>query len=78
MLFECCEDVVSAHDRAQRVGADSDQILTRRTTAIHRVEGGNGGNLGAGQTQLGTAEIDPGRGDVPVLGLHEMKERQEG
>ena len=54
------------------------QILTRRTTAIHRVEGGNGGNLGAGQTQLGTAEIDPGRGDVPVLGLHEMKERQEG
>jgi hypothetical protein len=75
MVLQRFEYRVAAHDRAQRVRADADQILARRRAPVHRVERGDGGHLGVGQSQLLRAECDTSRGEAAVLGLHQVQQR---
>lgn len=77
VLLELLEDGVAAHHRAQRVGADPDLVVTARLAAVHGVEGRDRGDLGGGQVEHLGAEADAGAGDVPLLGLDEVQQRQQ-
>lgn len=78
VLLEGLEDGVAAHDRAQGVGADAHLVVAGGAAPVHRVEGGDRGDLGGGQLQHVRAELHAGPGDVAVLGLHEVQQRQQG
>lgn len=78
VLLELLEDRVAAHDRAQRVGADADLVVTARLAPVHGVEGRDRGDLGRGQFQYVRAELHAGARDVSLLRLHEVQQRQEG
>ena len=75
VILQGFEDGVTAHDRAQRVGAHPDQILAGRGAPVHGVERRHRGDFGVGQAQLSPAEHDTGRGEVTVFGLHQMQQR---
>lgn len=77
VLLELLEDRVTAHHRAQRVGADPDLVVPARLAAVHGVEGRDGGDLGGGEVEHLGAEADAGTGDMPLLGLYEMQQRQQ-
>ena len=71
------EDLVAAHDRAQRVGADADGVLAVGVALVLRVEGRDAGDLGRGQVEHVGAELDAAPGDVALLALHEVQQRQQ-
>jgi hypothetical protein len=77
VLAELLPDLVAAHDRAQRVDADADVVLSGGLALVHRVEGRHADDLGLGDPQhLGT-ELLPVVGDVAVLRLDEIQQRQQ-
>src|SRR5215469_10936992 len=75
---ELFEDLVAAHDRARRVGADPDLVFGRRLVLVHGVEGGHAPHLGLGDAEDLRAELYPLRGDVPFLRLDQVQQRQQG
>ena len=77
VVLQRVEDGVAAHDRAQRVRADADQILAGGGAPVHRVERGDRGHLGLGQVELGGAERDARLGEIAVFGLHQVQQRQQ-
>lgn len=77
VLLEPVEDGVAAHHRAQRVGADADLVVAARPAPVHRVEGGDRGDLGGGEAEQLGAERHARTGDVPLLGLHQVQQRQQ-
>ena len=78
VLLERLEDGVAAHHRAQRVGADADLVVAGGLAPVHRVEGGDRGDLGGGQAEHLGAEPHAGAGDMALLRLHEVQQRQQG
>ncbi len=78
VLRERLEDVVAAEYLAHGVGADADQPVAGGPALVHRVEGGDRADLGPGDAQLLGAEGHPVRRDVPLLGLHQVQQRQQG
>lgn len=78
VLLERVEDGVAAHDRAQGVGADPYLVITTGLTPVHGVEGRDGRDLGGGEVEGLGAEGHPRTGDVPLLGLDEVEQRQQG
>ena len=72
------EDLVTAHDRAERVRAHSDVIGAGGLAPVHGVESGNRSDLRAGQSQLPGAEFESCGRDVAVLGLDEVQQRKQG
>src|SRR5664279_6625341 len=60
VLRERRVDGVAAESRAQRVGADADQVLTARAALVHGVERRDRGDLGIGELELAGAELDAG------------------
>lgn len=77
VVLEPVEDRVAAHHRAERVGADADLVVAARPAAVHRVEGGDRGDLGGGEAEQLGAERHARTGDVPLLRLHEVQQRQQ-
>ena len=77
VLLEDLEDGVAAHHRAQRVGADADEVLAGRRAPVHRVERRDRGDLGGAQAQLPGAEGDSRRREIAVLGLDQVQQRQQ-
>ena len=75
--YQRLEYGVAAHHRAQRVGADTDQVVAGGSAAIHRVKARHRRHLGAGQSQLLAAELQTRRRQVGVLGLHQVQQRQQ-
>ena len=69
--------MASPPSAAHSVLVQTDQVLAARGALVHRVKGGDRGNFGVGQIQLRGAEIDPGLGDVALLGLHQVQQRQQ-
>ncbi|PSK64325.1 hypothetical protein B0E53_03745 [Micromonospora sp. MH33] len=78
VLGEGVVDLLAAEHVAHGVGADADQVVTGRLALVHGVEGGDRADLGLVQAEHLGAELDPGRGDVPLLGLHQVQQRQQG
>src|SRR5690606_36321984 len=74
---DALEDLVAAHDGAERVGADADVVLAHGAALVHRVERGDARDLGGGQTQQVGAHLDALRGDAALDRLHEVQHRQE-
>lgn len=77
VLLERVEDGVAAHDRAQGVGADADLVVAARPAPVHGVERRDGGDLGGGEVERLGAEGHARTGDVSLLGLHEVQQRQQ-
>ena len=77
VVFEDLEDRVTAHHRAQRIGAHAHQVLAGWRPPVHRVERGDRGHLGGCELELRCAEVDSGRGEVAVLGLHQVQQGQQ-
>src|SRR5690625_4508423 len=77
LFGQSLEDLVAAHDRAQRVGADTDVVVADRATFVHRVEGRHTGDLGLGQIEELGAQLDTGRCDVPLVRLHQVQHGQQ-
>src|SRR5438034_3049626 len=78
MLAQVGQDLVAAHDRTQGVRADPDVVLADRVPLEHRVEAGHGGHLRLGEPQPGRAVVDAVVGDVALLGLDQVQQRQQG
>ena len=70
-------DLVAAEQRAQRVRADADQVLTGRLALVHRVERRDRRDLGLGEVEHLGAERDAVGADVALLGLHQVQHRQQ-
>ncbi len=70
-------DLVAAHHRAQCVCAHPDQVVARGRASVHRVERGDGHDLGGGESDGEGTELDAGGREVPVLGLDEVQEWQQ-
>lgn len=77
VLLQLGEDRVAAHHGAQRVGADAHLVVTGGPAPVHGVEGGHRGDLRRGQPQHVSAELHAGAGDMALLRLHEVQQRQE-
>jgi hypothetical protein len=70
-------DPLGAGDLAGRVGAHAQQVVAERLALVHRVEGRDRADLGLGQRQhLGT-ERDAVLAHEPLVGLHEVQQRQQ-
>ena len=70
-------DLVAAHDGAQRVRADAHLVLACQAVLVHRVEGHHARDLGLGTPEDLGAELDAVVGDVSLLGLHQVQQRQQ-
>lgn len=77
VVLQRLEDRVAAHHRAQGVGADAHLVVTGGLAPVHGVERGDRGDLGRGQAEYLGAEPHAGAGDMALLRLHEMQQRQE-
>src|SRR5690606_28559369 len=75
---EPLEDLVAAHDGAQRVRADAHVMRAHRPTLVHRVEGRDGADLGLGEVEDLRAGGDALGRDAPLGGLHQVQHRQQG
>src|SRR6516165_1941168 len=78
MLVQVRQDLVAAHDGAQRVGAHAHVVLANRVTLVHRVVRRHRDDLGLGQAELARAVGDAVVGQVALLGLHQVQQRQQG
>ena len=77
VLGDLVPDLVAAHDRAERVGADADGVLAVGVALVLGVEGRDAGDLGGGQVEDLGAEVDAATRDVAVDALHEVQQRQQ-
>ena len=77
VLGELRPDLVAAHDRAGRVDADPDLVLGGRLVLVHGVEGRHAEHLGLRDAEHLRAEGHPLVGDVALLRLHQVKQRQQ-
>ncbi len=77
VVLEPLEDRVAAHHRAQRVGADADEVVADRLALVHRVERRDAADLGGRDVEDGGAGLDPLGRDPPLDRLHEVQHRQQ-
>src|SRR6201999_1239473 len=77
VLGELGVDLVAAHDGAGRVGADPHLVLGRGLVLVHRVEGRDAAHLGLGDAENLGAERHALVGDVALLRLHQVQQRQQ-
>lgn len=77
VVLELVEDGVAAQHRAQGVGAHPHLVVAPGRAPVHGVEGRDRRDLRRGEPEPLGAEADAGAGDVPVLGLHEVQQRQQ-
>jgi len=74
---DCLPDGVATHDGAQRVGADTDAVVTVGKALVLGVERRHPADLGTGQAQGLGAELDAAGRDVAVDALHQVQQRQQ-
>ena len=77
VLGDGVPDLVAAHDRAQRVGADADGVLAVGVALVLRVERRDPGDLRGRQVEQLGAQVDAAAGDVAVDRLHEVQQREQ-
>src|SRR5690349_11869072 len=77
VLVEFGEYLVAAQHAAHGVRAHAHVVLADRAALVHGVEADYPGDLGLTQPELGRAELDTVLGDVALLGLDEMEQRQQ-
>src|SRR4029078_7887439 len=77
VLLSPLEDHVAAQHAAQRVVADTDEVVADGAALVHRVERRDPADLGSGDAQDVGARLDALGGD-PTLGrLHQVEHRQQ-